>query len=225
MTARDNFLTNVRKAVAAGNQAGLVRGLPTGPRVGYQGGGSNLVQRFADELRAAGGQCHVVADDEHGAVAAVQIAVRAGAKKVILSGELASQLQLRPALRARGIETALEKDISAIAAKDTCFAADLGITDVDWLIAETGSIVLSARTGQARSPSLLPPVHIALAQKGQIVPDLFDVFDKHGAPGRPAGLPSCLTIITGPSKTGDIELKLVTGVHGPGEVHVVLIDS
>ena len=53
----------------------------------------------------------------------------------------------------------------------------------------------------------------------EILPDLFDLF-----PAGRSELPSSLTLITGPSKTGDIELKLVTGVHGPGGVHVILID-
>ena len=52
------------------------------------------------------------------------------------------------------------------------------------------------------------------------MPDLFDLFPEGGR-----DMPSCLTLITGPSKTGDIELKLVTGVHGPGEVHVILINE
>jgi L-lactate dehydrogenase complex protein LldG len=102
------------------------------------------------------------------------------------------------------------------------FAADVGITGVDFLIAETGSLVMRSSPGQPRSISLLPPVHIALAERRQIVPDLFDLFHELG---NPPALPSCLTLITGPSKTGDIELRLVTGVHGPGTVHVLMVDS
>jgi L-lactate utilization protein LutC len=56
-----------------------------------------------------------------------------------------------------------------------------------------------------------------------LLPDLFDLFDLYSPIGNGAP-PSCLTLITGPSKTGDIELKLVTGVHGPGEVHVILLE-
>jgi L-lactate utilization protein LutB len=103
------------------------------------------------------------------------------------------------------------------------FAAELGLSGVDYLIAETGSVVLASRPEQPRSLSLLPPVHIAVAQRRQLLPDLFDLFAVLGARGE--DLPAGLTIITGPSKTGDIELRLVTGVHGPGEVHVVVIDS
>jgi L-lactate dehydrogenase complex protein LldG len=66
----------------------------------------------------------------------------------------------------------------------------------------------------------LPPVHIAVAECGQLLPDLFDLFEP--GDGQPPVPPSCLSIITGPSKTGDIELRLVTGVHGPGELHVIL---
>jgi L-lactate dehydrogenase complex protein LldG len=231
MTARETFLANVRSAVAAGNQAGQARGLPSGPRVAYQGGGPTPVQRFLDELRAAGGQGYVTRSDEHAAELVMAIVTRSAAKKAILSGDLVNRLQLKLALRDRGVEAVTENELQANAAKEALFAAEIGITGVDWLIAETGSVVLGARPGQARSPSLLPPTHIAVAERAQLLPDLFDLFDhalitpSRPHPLTPSRLPSCLTIITGPSKTGDIELKLVTGVHGPGELHVVLIDS
>jgi L-lactate dehydrogenase complex protein LldG len=112
--------------------------------------------------------------------------------------------------------------------RDSLFEADLAITGTDALIAETGTVVLAARPSEPRSLSLLPPIHIVVAEQSQIVSDLFDLFaslQTTGTDERSPGLPSCLTLITGPSKTGDIELKLVTGVHGPGEVHVVLISG
>ena len=108
--------------------------------------------------------------------------------------------------------------------RDTLFAADIGISGVDHVIAETGSLAILAREREPRSLSLLPPVHVAVADRSQLLPDLFDLFE--GVPwAERGGLPSGLTVITGPSKTGDIELRLVTGVHGPGELHVILIDG
>ena len=105
--------------------------------------------------------------------------------------------------------------------QEAFFAADVGITNVHRLIAETGTVVMATRPNEPRSVSLLPPVHIALAERSQLLPDLFDLFDLF-SPLSQSTPPSCLTLITGPSKTGDIELRLVTGVHGPGEVHVIL---
>ncbi len=107
--------------------------------------------------------------------------------------------------------------------REAFFQADLGLSGVDYLIAETGSVVLLSRPGQPRSLSLLPPIHIAVAERRQVLPDLFDLFTPLGI--KPGELPACVSIITGPSKTGDIELRLVTGVHGPGEIHVVLIGT
>jgi L-lactate dehydrogenase complex protein LldG len=106
--------------------------------------------------------------------------------------------------------------------RESFFAAEIGISGVDYLVAETGTVVLHSGPDQPRSLSLLPPVHIAIAERKQLVPDLFDLFPSSNEQART--LPSCITFITGPSKTGDIELRLVTGVHGPGEIHVILID-
>jgi L-lactate utilization protein LutC len=160
--------------------------------------------------------------DEAGAVAAVLALVRArAARRVLLGGgPVLDALPLGEALSAAGLEVvrALEAE------RDAFFAADVGVSGVDYLIAETGSLVLASSPEVPRSVSLLPPVHIAVAERSQILPDLFDLFEARlWAEGH--GLPSSLSIITGPSKTGDIELRLVTGVHGPGEVHVVLVDA
>lgn len=129
-------------------------------------------------------------------------------------------------LRAEGIETVAVSELAPAESREAFFQADVGISGVDYLVAETGSVALLARPSEPRSLSLLPPVHIAVADRAQVVPDLFDLFTRLGASeesAEPLVMPSCVSLITGPSKTGDIELRLVTGVHGPGEIHVVII--
>jgi L-lactate dehydrogenase complex protein LldG len=128
-------------------------------------------------------------------------------------------------LTAQGIAVFPAGTASPEASRQAFFEADVGITGVAYLVAETGSLALLARPGEPRSVSLLPPVHIAVAERAQVVPDLFDLFAGLDRQEESAGLPSSVVLVTGPSKTGDIELRLVTGVHGPGEVHVVLVDA
>jgi L-lactate utilization protein LutC len=217
MTPRDAFLARVRQAVAQGNQAGAVPPLPERGTVGYQGAGSDAVACFREAFSAAGGFFHAVPDAGSAILRVLDIAQTRSAHRVLLGGNpFLDTLPLHSALTAAGLEVRRAGEAS----REETFAADLGISSVDYLIAETGSLALATRPDQPRSLSLLPPLHIVVAHPGQIVPDLFDLL----TPTRwPAGLPTSLTLITGPSKTGDIELRLVTGVHGPGEVHVVLL--
>jgi L-lactate dehydrogenase complex protein LldG len=103
--------------------------------------------------------------------------------------------------------------------------AGLGITGADYAVAETGSVVLLPRQGISRLVSLLPPVHVALVRPQDVVETLDDLFllrrlDYHRHGGE---MGSYLNFITGPSRTGDIEQTLVVGVHGPREVHMVLL--
>ncbi len=214
---REGFLRRVREAVKAGNRAGGAPPLPERATIGYQGAGDDPVGRFCAELTAAGGVPHVV-PDRSAAVSTIMDLVRAkSARRVLLGcGPVVDTLPLFEALRAAGVEVTRTDSPPAEGWRDAAFAADLGISGVDHLIAETGSVALFSRPDQPRGLSLLPPIHVAIADRGQLLPDLFDLFTG----GDP---PSCLSLITGPSKTGDIELRLVTGVHGPGEIHVVLI--
>jgi L-lactate utilization protein LutC len=104
--------------------------------------------------------------------------------------------------------------------------ADVGLSGLDYVIAETGTLVLSARPGQMRGVSLLPPLHIAVGRTEQIVATLADCLLLLQAEGTDVQhhVTSCVSFITGPSRTGDIELTLTVGVHGPRELHLVLID-
>ena len=98
-------------------------------------------------------------------------------------------------------------------------SAEIGISSVEYAVAETGTLAVCAKPGRERLASLAPPAHVAIVHSDQILPDLFDLFDRLGV----EGLPSNLALITGPSKTGDIELQLTTGVHGPGTWHVIVV--
>ncbi len=225
MTPRDTFLHRVRQAVAEGNRAGTALPQPEWHGVGYQGAGPDAVRRFCDELTAAGGTAHLAASDDAACRTVLDLVRMGGASKVVLDRcALVDRLGLADRLRDAGIAVTMTDNLPATSARDTFFGADVGISGVYRLVAETGSVVMATNPRQPRSLSLLPPVHIALAEPSQLLPDLFDLFDLFSpVPSADQSLPpSCLTLITGPSKTGDIELRLVTGVHGPGEIHVVL---
>ncbi len=104
------------------------------------------------------------------------------------------------------------------------FDAGAAITDVRAAVAETGSIVLGPDAAHARGAHVVPPVHVAIVHASRIVADLIDWARAFSASAQ-ADESSATVLVTGPSKTADIEGMLVTGVHGPREVHVVLIED
>ena len=100
---------------------------------------------------------------------------------------------------------------------------DAAITSCNYLVARTGAIVMSSAQKSGRTVSAYAPVHICIAYSNQIVFDTRDALkgikEKYGS-----ALPSFITFAAGPSRTADIEKTLVTGVHGPKEVYLFLID-
>jgi L-lactate dehydrogenase complex protein LldG len=112
------------------------------------------------------------------------------------------------------------------ASREEAAIAELGVTGVDYAIADLGSCVIQPREGISRTTSLLPPLHVAIVEPAQIVGDLSDFMALWAADAQRDGDPgSYMNIITGPSRTADIEQILVVGVHGPKEVHMVVLDS
>lgn len=110
--------------------------------------------------------------------------------------------------------------------RDFMAGAQLGITAADALVMESGTLVLSTATGWGRSVSLLPPVHLAVVAADcrlQGIEDLHRLLKQWNAGKK--GLPSAIALVTGHSRTADIELTLVSGVHGPGVVHVLGVGS
>jgi L-lactate dehydrogenase complex protein LldG len=92
-----------------------------------------------------------------------------------------------------------------------------GVSRAAYALADTGSVVLSASADEPRAASLLPDVHVTLVSEDIILAGLEELFAAVGD-----DLPSSLAIVTGPSRSADIEQQLTVGVHGPGEVHVVI---
>ncbi|MBL8242040.1 MAG: lactate utilization protein [Bryobacterales bacterium] len=106
--------------------------------------------------------------------------------------------------------------------RNACATAGVGITSAYCLLAETGTIVLRATPEEPRLPSLLPPVHIAVVPEERLLTNLDEMLSMTP---RPVDDASAMVLISGPSRTGDIEQFLVRGVHGPGEIHVVIVQG
>jgi L-lactate dehydrogenase complex protein LldG len=124
-----------------------------------------------------------------------------------------------PLVQALGLETLYVEERSGSKSLERC---SVGITACDALIAQTGSILLTARSAGGRALSVLPPHHVVLATADQLLPDLPAAFEllfvKYGD-----NYPSFATFITGPSRTGDIERILVLGAHGPRDLTIILV--
>ena len=103
----------------------------------------------------------------------------------------------------------------------------IGITAADFCMADTATLVTRTRAGQARSVSLVPAIHIAVIELNQIIADLKELYAllKWDPQAKKEGLTNCMTFISGPSKTADIEATMVHGAHGPREVHVFVITA
>ena len=103
----------------------------------------------------------------------------------------------------------------------------IGITSADFCMADTATLVMRTRPGQARSVSLVPAIHIAVVELNRIIADLKELYAllKWDLQESKEGVTNCMTFISGPSKTADIEATMVYGAHGPREVHIIVITA
>jgi len=164
-------------------------------------------ERFAQELAALGVDCHAEKSPE-----AVRERVRGLVQgKKVLSWDpdrLPYDLGLVLGGAARGSSARVEQA-----------AADIGVTGCHGAIAETGSLAVLSGRGHSRTVSLLPPVHVAVVRPQDFCFTMGEFFAREALG---IGDAACCTFITGPSRTADIELTLTLGVHGPGQVIVVV---
>lgn len=99
-------------------------------------------------------------------------------------------------------------------------AAEVGITSADYALADTGTLVMISSPAEARLVSLLPILHVAVVPRERILTGLDELFTLLP---KPADQTSSMVLITGPSRTADIEQILVRGVHGPGQITVIIV--
>jgi len=228
MTDRELVLSRIRKALghpredpaaAADRRAGLSRAIETLP--------GDLVKQFARECEAqavhvySAGNPLEAGEILSGILSRLRVErVFAGRDDILEEEGIRSRIRSSQVVDLTPAEDSRDRDtLFALAAR-----ADMGITGVDWALADTGTLVLISNPGRSRSASLLPRVHTAIVRESRILrslDDLIPLLPQGSCEAR--GKASNVTLITGPSKTADIELILVRGVHGPAEVHVIVI--
>jgi L-lactate dehydrogenase complex protein LldG len=211
MSDREQVLRRVREALGRG--AGSAT--PTAPALPLLGAVDAAIDarlaRFCERLRAAAGKVEW-AREGSAVPRAVLAALQAHGARVVAVSDAPAAQALVPQLAAAGLRC-LPPDAS----RDQLLAADAGLTAAQWGIAETGTIVLDAGRERSRLPSLLPPLHVALLPSSRVLATLGELLKTLARP-----LAHAVTFVTGPSRTADIELQLVVGVHGPRALRVLL---
>ncbi|QIN78582.1 lactate utilization protein C [Rubrobacter marinus] len=218
MADRARFLENVRhrtrtgryKPTRAPDSVWTPKGAPVPDPI------ADPVARFLEELGAVGGHGARVQSLDEARDHVVSLARERGAGALVRwdDEELAG---FDAPLAGAGVEVAIWRDLEDFRA--VAGLADVGLSTASWAIAETGSLVLESGPGRGRSVTLLPPTYVAVLRAERVLGTVAEAVGKY-AGGR---LPANVCFHTGPSRSGDIEMSLVTGMHGPGDVHVVVV--
>lgn len=208
---RDLFLRRVASRLAQSPATGdAAEPAAPVPATAVPGGPAELLRLFVERFREAGGSADVVPtrSDVHAAVAR------------LLQDRQATSAPGEPALIA--CPPSLVWDEIADARTGDARRAAFGLTEADWGIAATGTLVLLHAGQRGRACSLVPPAVGFLLPASRLVPHLGVVLRIVHESGVP---PACVTFVSGPSHSADIAGQLVYGVHGPGEVHVWVIED
>jgi len=176
---------------------------------------NELLELFQSRINDMGGWCTVAGSSEE-INSIIEAKYKLGEEEVLYSGRIGEHFN---DLTLTGTDvTGLSPDKR----RDVMTGAKLGITMCDGLIAETGTAVLVNHIAEPRELSLLPERHVVVALSDQLYPTIDKCLEKIKNSYLAGKLPS-ITLISGPSRTSDIEKSLVVGVHGPVEFGVVVI--
>ena len=239
MTARADFLTRIRAQIARtpGGQFPASSTLrPARPREVADTIRRELaerwpatLERFEREFERVGGVLHRVPSVREVPALVGSLARERGASSVLAWHPGVLGFDPAPGLAAEkltchSMPVTVPDDGERRRLRETIAATPLGLTGVDLVLAETGTLILRSGPGRPRSTSLLPACHVAVFDRTALVESLAQVsvfleaWHADDAPG------SGINFITGPSRTADIELTLTRGVHGPKEVHAIFVD-
>jgi len=175
--------------------------------------------RFIEELETLGGHGRRVGNMEEAREYLLALARERDAKLLLRwDVEELERLGADGPLAEAGVEVAVWRDLDDF--REVAGSADIGLSTAEWAIAETGSLILESGPGKGRTVTLLPPTYVAVVPVQKVLRTVPEAIEKYAEAG---GLPANVCFHTGPSRSGDIEMSLVIGMHGPGDVHVILV--
>ena len=190
----------------------------------------NSMEKLAEVAKLRGWNVYRASSPESALDCICHLASSSGAKLVMRSEqEVFVDVPVDGPLSDMGIQVTVMARTSGLSPevlRQQAAEAGIGITGVDYAVAETGSVVVLPREGLSRLVSLLPPIHVALVRPQEVVESLEDLFILRRLAYHQGGgdMGSYMNLITGPSRTADIEQTLVVGVHGPKEAHLILLE-
>lgn len=205
-------IENIRKSLGRTSQT------PIGPRPAVVSprqpeSTESEIERFLDEVKKLSGSGQKLGPSEIDPALQTLVQEQNIRKATAWETPRLLQLGVTEILNSLGVEL-----VSPNANKLEMAQCDLGVTEADYLLPETGTLVLKSSAEKPRAVSLLPRVHLAIVSSETLRSDLHQVFaeasDQH-----------YLVFITGPSRTADIELTVTLGVHGPRNLYVWMIGS
>lgn len=209
MSSRAEMLAAIRAQLPRQRPAPQPPPLPAGGDVSV--GTAERIAGFGERLGAVGARLHV-ATEQRPAAAILTALLQPFAAGAVGWSDAAALAPLRAAVAPQRPGIDAERPLADL------LGCEVGVTMAQWGIAAAGTLVLQGGEERHRLLSLLPPVHIALLPASRLLATLGEALKL-----LPRPLPAAVTFVTGPSRTADIELQLVIGVHGPRQLHVVLL--
>ena len=171
------------------------------------------IERFLGEVKKLSGVGQKLSPSEIDSALKTLVEEQNIHKATVWETPYLRQLGITEILNSLGVEL-----VSPNANKHEMALCDLGITEADYLLPETGTLAMHSSTEKPRAVSLLPRVHLAIVRPEMLRPDMHQVFAE-------AKDGNYLVFITGPSRTADIELTVTLGVHGPKNLYVWMMEE